>query len=133
VRNIDRMPIPPHGPIPLDEQARAAAERDAGVRRVRRATRWMVAGAIGLTGAIAGVAAQQTLPASASTSKSATTASSDGASSGYTDDGGSPYDDGSGYSYDDGEGTYSGAPQAPAQAPQSAPQAVAPSTSSGAS
>ena len=133
MRKIDRMPIPPHRPIPLDEQARAAAERDAGVRRVRRATRWMVAGAVGLTGAIAGVAAQQTLPASASTSKSATTASSEsGSSSGYTDDGSATYDDGSGYTYDDG-GSYSGAPQAPAQAPQSAPQAVAPSTSSGAS
>lgn len=129
MRKIDRMPIPPHGPIPLDEQARAAAERDAGVRRVRRATRWMIAGAVGLTGAIAGVAAQQTLPVSASTPKSATTASS----SGYTDDDGSTYDDRSGSTYDDGEGTYSGAPQAPAQAPQSAPQSVAPSASSGAS
>ena len=128
------MPIPPHGSGPLDEQARAAAERDAGVRRVHRATRWLLVGAVGLTGAIAGVAAQQTLPASASDSKAATTASStygtdDG--SGYTDDGGD-YETDDGYEHDDG-GSYSGAPQAPAQAPQSAPQSTAPSASSGAS
>ena len=126
------MPIPPHGPIPLDEQARAAAERDAGVRRVHRATRWLFVGAVGLTGAIAGVAAQQTLPVSASASSGATaSASASGAGSGYTDDGGG-YETDDGYEYDDG-GSYSGAPQAPAQAPQSAPQATAPSASSGAS
>lgn len=127
MRKIERMPIPPHGPIPLDEQAHAAAERDAGVRRVRRATRWLVVGAVGLTGSIAGIAAQQTLPASASTSEAATTASST-----YGTDDGGGYETDDGYEYDDG-GSYSGAPQAPAQAPQSAPQATAPSATSGAS
>lgn len=129
MRKIDRMPIPPHGPIPLDEQTRAAAERDAGVRRVHRATRWLVVGAVGLTGAIAGVAAQQTLPVSASASSDAT-ASASASDAGYTDDG--EYESDDGYEHDDG-GSYSGAPQAPAQAPQSAPQAAAPSASSGAS
>lgn len=101
--------------------------RDASVRRVRRTTRWLLAGAIGLTGAIAGVAAQQTLPASASdTSDRGAVA---GASS--SDDGRSYSEDDGGYAYDD-DG-YSGSVQAPSQAPQSASQSVAPSASSGAS
>lgn len=125
------MPIPPHGPIPLDERSRdAAAVRDAGVRRVRRTTRWLIVGAVGLTGAIAGVAAQQTLPADASQSGAAS------AASGYASNDTGRYDDGGGYADDGGygedDGGYAATPQAPAQAPQSAPQA-APSTSSGAS
>jgi len=112
------MPIPPQDPAPfaaapLADTVRAAAARDAGVRRVRRTTRWLLVGAVGLTGAIAGVAAQQTLP-SGSTANAAAA----------TDDGGAAYND---------DGRYAVVPQAPAQAPQSASSSVAPSVSSGAS
>jgi hypothetical protein len=102
----------------------AAAVRDAGVRRVQRTTRWLLAGAIGLTGAIAGVTAQQTRPASASGAGERGAATAGSASNSYGDDSGSTYYD------DDG---YSGSVQPPAQAPQSAPLSTAPSTSSGAS
>jgi hypothetical protein len=140
VRKILLMAIPPHEASPLAEAARAAAERDAGVRRVRRATRWLAAGAVGLTGALAGVVAQQTLPASASSTRAAAATAQGSASSeasgGYATEDGSAYgsDDGSyANGYEDDGGTYSSAPQAPAQAPQPAPQTVAPSASSGAS
>jgi len=132
------MPIPPQDPAPFDaapppDPAQAASARDAGVRRVRRTTRWLLAGAIGLTGAIAGVAAQQTLPANTSDATGGTSASAapsdDGAA--YSDDDGSYSGDG-GYAYDDDDG-YSGSVQAPTQAPQSASQSTAPSVSSGAS
>lgn len=146
MRKIPPMAIPPHDPGPRKQAAEAAAQRDAGVRRVRSTTRWLAAGAIGLTGALAGVVSQQGLPAKAATTSSGAGAAPAGAasdSSGYaqsqdegsygSDEGSSGYDDGSGgYGYDDG-GSYSGAPQAPQEAPQQAPQSVAPSTSSGAS
>lgn len=120
----------PFDAAPLSDPARAAVARDAGVQRVRRATRWLLAGAIGLTGAFAGVAAQQTAPATASASDDQSAASATDEGYGY-DDGGYGSDgygsDEGGYAYDDGG--YGGAPQAP----QSAPQYVAPSVSSGAS
>lgn len=148
------MAIPPHERSPLAETARAASTRDAAVRRVRSATRWLLAGAVGLTGALAGVVAQQTVPAKASTSGSTASGSSgpgtpDGSSSGEaaatsqgsTDDGGG-YAEGQGtygnqeeggQGYDDGSGEYQGAPQASQQAPQQAPQYTPPAVSSGAS
>ena len=134
IRNIAPMAFPPHDPTPRDEATEAAALRDAGVRRVRCATRWLAAGAIGLTGAIAGFVVQQSPPtkaSAASDSSSASSGASSSSSSGSSQDGSSSSDDQS-YGYDDG-GTYSGSPQAPQQAPQSAQQSATPSTSSGAS
>jgi hypothetical protein len=135
VRKIARIAIPPHEASPTAAAARAAAERDAGVRRVLRATRWVAAGAIGLTGAIAGVVAQQTLPASASSTRGATAAAEGHAGGGHgsTDNGSTDGGYASGSAGDSGDGAYAAAPQAPAQPPQPAPQAVAPSASSGAS
>lgn len=149
------MPTPPHERSALAETARAASTRDAAVRRVRSATRWLLAGAVGLTGALAGVVAQQTLPAKASTPSSSSSSSATGSSpsgeapsgeaagtaQGSSDDGGG-YAEGQGsyggqeeggQGYDDGSGEYQGAPQAPAQAPQQAPQYTPPAVSSGAS
>jgi hypothetical protein len=151
MRNIPPMAIPPHDPGAREQANEAAAIRDAAVRRVRSATRWLAAGAIALTGVIAGVVAQHNVPAKASTAGGgaasgsagrAAQAQEEGAVNGESgaasgDEGSSSgYDDGSGSTgeggYDDG-GQYSGAPQAPQQAPQSAPQSVTPSASSGAS
>lgn len=82
--------------------------RDAGLRRIRDTRRWLAGGAVVLTGAFAGIAAQTT-PGAASTTGSTGSSVASGATS-----------------------TDSGATlQAPSEAPQSS--AAAPQASSGAS
>ncbi len=137
------MAIPPHRTHSEDSPRAAAAQaaslRDAGVRRVRSATRWLAAGAVALTGVLAGVAAHGTASSSASTGGTGLAAAqSSGTASGYDDGSSYGYDDNAGgYGGDEGysqdDGSYGAAPQAPAQAPQPVPQPVTPAVSSGAS
>jgi hypothetical protein len=103
------MPPAPSGlPGPSEPPDRGAvARRDAGLRRVSRLTRWLLAGALTLTAAFSAIAAR-TLPgqstSSTSTSQSgqtSQTSSSDSNSSSGSDQG------------DDGAGTL----QSPASTP----------------
>lgn len=89
--------------------------RDAGLRRIRNARRWLAGGAVVLTGVFAGVAG-------ATTHHSSSTATQPQVSSQSDDDGGSSSDDSGGAQL-----------QAPTQAPQQAPSTSQPQSSSGAS
>lgn len=101
------------------EQARPDRRslRDAGLRRIRRVSRWLAGGAVVLTGAFAGLAASATKHSSAT---------ADGAGSQQVSQQ-QPGDDGEGF--DDGGARL----QAPTQAPGQAPGGAVPQTSSGAS
>ena len=107
------MAANPEQPSPSDR----TSLRDAGLRRVRHASRWLAGGAVVLTGAFAGIAA---------TSSKQTTTTSTTTSAG----GGSTQPQTQRYEQDDDGGATL---QAPAQAPQQAPSTSAPQSSSGAS
>ncbi len=84
-------PVPPELPGPPEPPDRGAvARRDAGLRRVSRLTRWLLAGALTLTAAFSAIAAR-TLPgqgtSSTSTSQSGQTSSSDSSPSSGSDQG----------------------------------------------
>jgi hypothetical protein len=101
--------------------AAAAATRDAGVRRVKRATRWLLTGSVALTGAFAGLAAQATSATNSAKAKAKAAAAAAQSSQVQSDpNAGDPAQ----------QEQYT-APQAPSQAPQATQSA--PSVSSGAS
>ncbi|MCX3063701.1 hypothetical protein [Streptomyces beihaiensis] len=111
------QPFPPAG---------SPQARDHGLRRSRRLTRWVAAGAVAATAALGGLYTHLLPGSSASPAPSAPSGRSTPASS--TSTGG---DDGEGGS-DDGAGSSTrNAPQAPAQPPASTQQT--PQTTTGAS
>lgn len=100
--------------------------RDAGLRRIRNARRWLAGGAVVLTGAFAGVAGT-------TTHNSSSTATQPPAAS-QSDDGGGSIGTTNGTTSTNGSDSSGGAQlQAPSQAPQQAPSTAQPQSSSGAS
>lgn len=102
------MAANPEQPSPSDR----TSLRDAGMRRVRHASRWLAGGAVVLTGAFAGIAATSTQQSDSTTS----TATAGGTTQAQS-------------AQDDGGATL----QAPSQAPQQASSDSTPQSSSGAS
>lgn len=107
--------------------------RDAGLRRIRHASRWLAGGAVVLTGAFAGLAG-----ASTKSSQSAGDAAGSGGGAAATAPAQTQQfdDDDGGDGFDGDERRFDGDRaqlQQPAQPPQQAPSGSAPQSSTGAS
>lgn len=120
----------------------AASQRDAGIHRVKRTTRWLTTGAVALTGLFAGLAAQATHSSASHAASGGSQATPNGVSAATAQqdpsvgtDAASGYGEGESEG-DDGYGEQApaqSAPAAPAQAPQYSAPSTPPQASSGAS
>jgi hypothetical protein len=114
------------GQLPLGHPRRSSEARDAGLRLVRRANRWLIVGTIAGSGALALVARDAfhgrtvSTGAGGSSPASAQPAGAPGPAGSPSDGGGVSPSDGGGVSPSDGGAA---APQPPAQPPASAPAA----------
>jgi hypothetical protein len=112
-----------------------ASLRDAGLRRLRDARRWIAGGAVVLTGAFAGLAALASKHDGSATASASSAGSQQASQAQGTADGNS-FDEDNGFGDDGGGVDRSGGGarlQGPSQLPEQAPGSAAPHSSSGAS